>query len=90
MAFSIKRRANISPMKVIGRLATVAIALWVGQILLDAVKSAIGTTTINNESGYFYQAYKFLGFNAASTGIIVVVGVISVAYIALEFVEIKM
>lgn len=91
MAFKVSRKKNISPMRIIGKLAGLAIALWVGQILLAAVQSSIGQTTIDNSSGFFYQAYKFMGLCSApnNAGIIVIVGVVAVAALALEFVDIK-
>ena len=89
MAFKLKARKGGTPMGAMGRLAKVAIALWLGQILLTAVRDAIGQTTIDSDTGFFYHAYKFLGFNSGNNGgAIVIVGVIAVAYVAMEFVEI--
>lgn len=90
MAFKVRKRKSGTPMGAMGRLAKVAIALWLGQILLTAVRDAIGQTTIDDQDGFFYHAYKFLGFNSGSNGgAIVIVGVIAVAYVAMEFVDVS-
>jgi len=89
MAFKLRARKGGTPMGAMGRLAKVAIALWLGQVLLGAVRDAIGQTTIDDEDGFFYHAYRFMGFNSESNGgAIVIVGVLAVAYVAMEFVDV--
>lgn len=82
-------RRNVSPGRIIGQIIMVTIVLWVGSEILDAVGDTIDTNT-----GYFKTAFDFLGMNtdagADPSGIITVVGILAVAAIALQFININL
>lgn len=77
-----KRSINVG--RAIGKIVSVILALWVGEEVISAVVS-----TINITGGYFSKAFQFLGLDNPGTGILAVIGVIGVASIAMEFVDIS-
>jgi hypothetical protein len=118
--FSFRKKDNINIGRVVGKIATVLIALWVGGIII----TTLGTVMTGTESP-FYSGLALIGWtvgqypaavagnysttcvqqavstvtsptgqncitNTTGSGVLSIVGLIGIASIVLEFVEIKL
>ena len=92
--FSFRKKSNINIGRVVGKIATVLIALWVGGIIITTLGSVMNGTT-----SPFYSGLALIGWTVntsgtitatSGSGVLSIVGLIGIASIVLEFVEVKL
>lgn len=92
--YKVGMRKKINVGRVVGKIATVVIVLWVGGTILTEIGDVM-----NGTSSPFYSGLSLIGWTVDATntitstsgsGILAVVGIIAVASIVLEFVEFKL
>lgn len=91
MAFGgrITMRRNLSPKRIVGKLIGIILLLWIGDEILTTVGATIDTNT-----GFFQSAFDFLGMNydagTTPSGILTVIGIVAVASLVLEFINVNL
>ena len=93
MAFKLRARKNVSILRVVSKLTVTLIALYAGGTIVNEVGNVMNGTT-----SAFYPGLALIGWTVSSTGeitatsgtgILSVVGIIGVASVVLEFVEMR-
>lgn len=90
---SFNRDYNIN--SVVTKIVTTVLALWVGGVVLEAVRSTLLTS---GDSSQFFDGLTLIGWNVSNgtvvagttNGILTVVGLIGIGSVIMEFVKIKM
>ena len=92
--FSFKRKSNVNIGRVVSKIAITLISLWAGGTIVNT----LGDTMIHTASP-FYSGLSLIGwrvnntngiYETSSTGILGVIGLIAIASIIMEFVQIRM
>lgn len=90
--FSFKKNINIG--RVIGKIVTTILTLWVGSMVIESVAVAM-----NQTESIFTTGLEFIGFGTTSgtlngtvstTGILSIIGIVAVASIVMEFVTVRL
>lgn len=100
MAFRISRRSNVSGGKVFTEIIVLVMILFFGQMILDAMGSALGVSnwtaaaegnTAHADYKFTYQAISLLGLTSdkTGTGFLAVVSLIMVFSIVLKFIKVE-
>lgn len=83
--YRVSRNQSYTTGRLIWDVVALVLIMFVGDKVLSAVVSALGQTYIDTTTGFFYQAYKFLGLTSGSTSSLIgLIGLIGAASIIMK------